>query len=214
MNVEVEKAKQVLVKVQEEIEAAEMSDELFNKEAEATTVLLKANQMYEKLWVEKVKLSWMKNGDCNSQFFHLSQFHEASPISVHNELLDFVPRILGEEDVEGLESVPGRDKIKKAVWDLDPASLPRPNGFPGSFLRKCWELVEADFCKALMQFFVIGKIPKGINNNFISLIPKVEGASSLDRFRPICMGKFYCKVLSKIMASRLLSLLPSLISKE
>ncbi|XP_042520417.1 uncharacterized protein LOC122093928 [Macadamia integrifolia] len=250
LNDEVDKAKLELKKVQDMIEVAGMNDELFNREADAKTVLLKANQMYEKLWAEKAKLRWMKNGDCNSKFFHLSvklrrlknqitslkkedgtwvsdqqgissyvsdffeKFHEADEITVHNDLLDNIPRVLEEEDVAGLESVPSGEEIKQAVWDLDSVSSPGPDGFPGSFFRRCWTIVEGDFCRAVKKFFEEGRLPKGINNCFISLIPKVEGAASLDRFRPICMGNFYCKVISKILSSRLLVVLPKLISEE
>ncbi|XP_042511719.1 uncharacterized protein LOC122086843 [Macadamia integrifolia] len=250
LNDEVDKAKLELKKVQDMIEVAGMNDELFNREADAKTVLLKANQMYEKLWAEKAKLRWMKNGDCNSKIFHLSvklrrlknqitslkkedgtwvsdqqgisfyvsdffeKFHEADEITVHNDLLDNIPRVLEEEDVAGLEIVPSGDEIKQAVWDLDPVSSPGPDGFPGSFFRRCWTIVEGDFCRAVKKFFEEGRLPKGINNCFISLIPKVEGAAFLDRFRPICMGNFYCKVISKILSSRLLVVLPKLISEE
>ncbi|XP_042487366.1 uncharacterized protein LOC122067601 [Macadamia integrifolia] len=250
LNDEVDKAKLELKKVQDMIEVAGMNDELFNREADAKTVLLKANQMYEKLWAEKAKLRWMKNGDCNSKIFHLSvklrrlknqitslkkedgtwvsdqqgisfyvseffeKFHEADEITVHNDLLDNIPRVLEEEDVAGLEIVPSGDEIKQAVWDLDPVSSPGPDGFPGSFFRRCWTIVEGDFCRAVKKFFEEGRLPKGINNCFISLIPKAEGAASLDRFRPICMGNFYCKVISKILSSRLLVVLPKLISEE
>ncbi|XP_042485821.1 uncharacterized protein LOC122066061 [Macadamia integrifolia] len=166
LNDEVDKAKLELKKVQDMIEVAGMTDELFNREADAKTVLLKANQMYEKLWAEKAKLRWMKNGDCNSKIFHLSvklrrlknqitslkkedgtwvsdqqgissyvsdffeKFHEADAITVHNDLLDNIPRVLEEEDVAGLEIVPSGDEIKQAVWDLDPVSSPGPDGFP------------------------------------------------------------------------------------
>ncbi|XP_042482080.1 uncharacterized protein LOC122062505 [Macadamia integrifolia] len=250
LNDEVDKAKLELKKVQEMIEVAGMNDELFNREADAKTILLKANQMYEKLWAEKAKLRWMKNGDCNSKIFHLSvklrrlknqitslkkedgtwvsdqqgissyvsdffeKFHEADAVTIHNDLLDNIPKVLEEEDVAGLEIVPSGDEIKQAVWDLDPVSSPGPDGFPGSFFRRCWAIVEDDFCRAVKKFFEEGRLPKGINNCFISLIPKVEGAASLDRFRTICMGNFYCKVISKILPSRLLVVLPKLVSEE
>ncbi|XP_042509185.1 uncharacterized protein LOC122084826 [Macadamia integrifolia] len=199
LNDEVDKAKLKLKKVQDMIEVAGMNDELFNREADAKTVLLKVNQMYEKLWAEKAKLRWMKNGDCNSKIFHLSVK---------------LRRVLEEEDVAGLEIALSGDEIKQAVWDLDPVSSPSPDGFPGSFFRRCWAIVEGDFCRAVKNFFEKGWLPKGINNCFISLIPKVEGAASLDRFRTICMGNFYCKVISKILSSRLLVVLPKLVSEE
>ncbi|XP_042494089.1 uncharacterized protein LOC122073561 [Macadamia integrifolia] len=65
-----------------------------------------------------------------------------------------------------------------------------------------------------MAFFHVKKLPNGVNNSFVTLIPKVEGAGSLDKLRPIYMANFFWKVLSKIMAERLACLLPHLVSDE
>ncbi|XP_042484016.1 uncharacterized protein LOC122064367 [Macadamia integrifolia] len=65
-----------------------------------------------------------------------------------------------------------------------------------------------------VTFVGISIIPKGVNNYFISLMPKVVGASSLDKFRPICMGNFFCKVLTKVLATRVSVLLPHLVLEE
>ncbi|XP_042515319.1 uncharacterized protein LOC122089682 [Macadamia integrifolia] len=168
LNDELEKVRLVLKEVQDMIDVAGMTNELFNKEADVKTTLLKASQLHDKMW----------------------RFHKASETVVPNDLLKNILRVLEEDDVAVLESVPSRDEINQAVWDLDPASSPGPDGFPGSFFRKCWPIVEDDFCRAVKKFFEAGQLPKGINNCFISLIPKVEGATSLDRFRPYVWGTF------------------------
>ncbi|XP_042489634.1 uncharacterized protein LOC122069615 [Macadamia integrifolia] len=69
---EVKKASNHLNSVHQEIEAAGMSDDLFGREADAKTALLKATQLQDNLWAQKAKQRWMKDGDKNSKFFHLS----------------------------------------------------------------------------------------------------------------------------------------------
>ncbi|XP_043717705.1 uncharacterized protein LOC122665616 [Telopea speciosissima] len=59
-----------------------------------------------------------------------------------------------------------------------------------------------------------GIITKGANNNFITLIPKVDGAMTLDKFHPIYLGNFLYKLISKILASRLSSFLPMIVFEE
>ncbi|XP_042515225.1 uncharacterized protein LOC122089557 [Macadamia integrifolia] len=130
------------------------------------------------------------------------------------ELLQVIPNEVNREDSSILEAIPAKEEIKKVVWGLDPDSSPGPDGFPGAFFIQCWEIVGDDFCGAVIAFFRGGKLPNGVNNSFVTLIPKVEGAISLDKFRPICMANFFCKVLSKIMAERLSCLLPRLVSDE
>ncbi|XP_043710463.1 uncharacterized protein LOC122659414 [Telopea speciosissima] len=140
--------------------------------------------------------------------------HKAVEVSEHEENLNCIPWVLEEVDIFRLESVPCDSKIRAVVWALDLDSAPGPESFPGTFFRACWEVISADVCSAAKSFFSSGCIPAGINNYFIALIPKVEGAASLEKFRPLCMGNFFCKILSKVMARRLELVLPRLISDD
>ncbi|XP_043700069.1 uncharacterized protein LOC122650742 [Telopea speciosissima] len=208
-------------------------------EADAKTRYLLALDSYEKLWKEKSRNKWLKEGDRNSKFFHLSivirrpknqirclkksdativsnpasvpdfvsncfeDFHKSIPLDEHLEILEVIPNVLGVEDRAILDRVPGLDEVKSAVWDFDPDSLPCPDSFHGAFFRRCWGVVGSDVGRAVVNFFRQGIMLKGINNCFISLIPKMENAISLDRFRPICIGNFFCKIISKVLANRL-----------
>ena len=66
-----------------------------------------------------------------------------------------------------------------------------------------------DFVK---EFFVSGRFVKSINHTFIVLIRKKEEPDGLDDFRPISLCNFIYKVISKIVANRLRSVIDSLIS--
>ena len=50
------------------------------------------------------------------------------------------------------------------------------------------------------------------NSSFLALIPKEKSPSTLDRFRPISLCNTSYKILSKILASRMKSIMGSLIS--
>ncbi|XP_042482204.1 uncharacterized protein LOC122062621 [Macadamia integrifolia] len=143
-----------------------------------------------------------------------TNFHKAAPVSGHPLILDCIPRELLQRDRDILDRIPSDLEIKEAVWSLDPASSPGPDGFPGEFFKHCWDIIAYDVCNAIRCFFISGIMPQGINNNFLLLIPKTEGADSLDKFRPLCMGNFICKIISKTLAMRLASFLPRIISRE
>jgi len=57
-----------------------------------------------------------------------------------------------------------------------------------------------------------GRLDKGINNTFIALIPKVDSRQRLNDFRPISLVGSMYKILSKVLANRLRSIMGSVIS--
>ncbi|XP_042485795.1 uncharacterized protein LOC122066036 [Macadamia integrifolia] len=227
-----------------------MDDSLFGQEADAKSAYLVAMKNHEKLWAEKSRIRWMKEGDRNFKFFHLytkikraknttrrvkkidgsiisdidniacymskfyEDFHKGVPVTNRLDLLDAIPRLIDEVDLLSQDSIPGPNEIKRTMWDLDPESSLGPDGYPGYFFRCCWNIISRDFERAVGDFFTSRSMPPGMNNNLLVLIPKINGATSLNKFRPLCMGNFFCKIISKILATRLSFLLPRLISEE
>ena len=58
------------------------------------------------------------------------------------------------------------------------------------------------------------KIRGSTNSAFLALIPKEKDATSFDRFRPISLCNIGYKIITKIMARRLKTILPYLIPKN
>ena len=63
-----------------------------------------------------------------------------------------------------------------------------------------------------MEFHRNGRLTKGVNATFISLIPKVDNPQWLNDFRPISLVGCVYKVLAKILANRLRAVLGSVVS--
>ncbi|XP_042505684.1 uncharacterized protein LOC122082291 [Macadamia integrifolia] len=219
---EIDEAKKNLFQVQEEIDGNGMNNQLFAREADAKTALVKAQDNHKKLWAKKARIRWMKHGDKNSKFFYLSAKMRRNRNTIrflkkqdeHLELLDNIPRVLQQDDIYHLDSLLSNAEIMKAVWELDPKSSPGPDSYSSTFFKKCWSTVQSDVCNAAKAFFRTSRMPRGINNIFLVLIPKVDGAEALDKFCPLCMGNFFCKIISKVMAMHLKRLLPKLFSEE
>ncbi|XXG54349.1 hypothetical protein AAC387_Pa03g2255 [Persea americana] len=66
--------------------------------------------------------------------------------------------------------------------------------------------------KAVQHFFQSKKILRASNAFFLSLIPKSKSPNTFADFRPISLLNFSYKIISKILATRLTTILPKLIS--
>ncbi|KAM6554656.1 hypothetical protein CsatB_015418 [Cannabis sativa] len=103
------------------------------------------------------------------------------------------------------------DEIRKTLFDMNNHKAPGPDGMSVLFYKHYWEAVGDDFCEAVSDFFVNGKMHKGINATNIVLIPKVQNPKRPNHFRPISLCNVVYKVISKIVANRVKPILPSLI---
>ena len=68
--------------------------------------------------------------------------------------------------------------------------------------------------KAIQTFFHTGHLLKSVNHTIITLIPKVQIPTSLKQFRPISLCTTLYKVIAKILANRLKSVLHCCICKN
>ncbi|XP_020220498.1 uncharacterized protein LOC109803368 [Cajanus cajan] len=106
--------------------------------------------------------------------------------------------------------------LKKAchieVWSCDGNKCPGPDGFNLRFIKEFWDTLKEDFVGFFDEFFVNGKLVKGVNNSFITLIPKNDNPQGLGDYRPISLIGSVYKVLTKVLANRMSRVMPTIIS--
>ncbi|KAK2445365.1 hypothetical protein QL285_016305 [Trifolium repens] len=127
---------------------------------------------------------------------------------------EVIPTLVTTEVNSIMTMLPSREEIKAAVFALNKDSAPGPDGFGAYFFQHYWEIVKVDVTNAVLEFFSTGWIVPGYNSNIITLIPKSPDAASIDQYRPIAMANFKFKIITKIIADRLASVLPNLVSDE
>lgn len=73
-------------------------------------------------------------------------------------------------------------------------------------------MLKNDILIMVSEFFQRGKLPKGINNSYISLIPKKKGSISFGDYRPINLINGLYNMISNILGNRLKEVMNGIVS--
>ncbi|XP_020250854.1 uncharacterized protein LOC109828236 [Asparagus officinalis] len=120
---------------------------------------------------------------------------------------------LNEAQAIALSSSVTREEIKTAVFSMDDNKAPGPDGFNMSFYKSAWSIIGDEVSQAILDFFRTGKLLGMINSTSISLIPKVKCPKTPSDFRPIACCNCLYKIISKILANRIKSVMGFLINE-
>ena len=98
-------------------------------------------------------------------------------------------------------------EIQHATFSMFLNTAPGVDGMSHLFFQRYWHIIKADLIHAITSFFHTRNLLKSVNETLISLIPKVDNPVILSNFRPISLCSVLYKIISKILASRLKSVL-------
>jgi len=146
--------------------------------------------------VEGVQPIW------NAVFTHFRD-HYASQASNRPCVENLPFKTLTYVEGEGLIKPFSVDEVKNAVWDCDSCKSPGPDGVNFGFNKEFWFELKKDVMRFLTEFHRNEKLTRGINTNFIALIPKVDSPQHLNEYRPISSVGYLYKILAKVLANRL-----------
>ncbi|XP_026443572.1 uncharacterized protein LOC113343651 [Papaver somniferum] len=145
---------------------------------------------------------------------HYKEKFNGGAVDIDPKLFDISHDRISTSECSFMDAIPSLEEIKRAVFDLGADSAPGPDGFSGSFYRHCWNIIADDLLGAIKNCWLMRKIPNGINSSFIVLIPKNSRSDAIKDFRPIGLSNFFFKIITKILATRLGTVLNRLISEE
>nr|GEX94194.1 RNA-directed DNA polymerase, eukaryota [Tanacetum cinerariifolium] len=144
-------------------------EDLLNPRRDLWKDLRVLNDLREKDLLQKAKVKWAIEGNENSKYFHGTinkRRHQMAirGISVngdpnhcmrfHNDEMFTVS--LNQSQQEMLEVEVADMEIKKAVWDCGKNKSPGPDGMNFEFIRKFWDVIGGDVCRAVKE-----KLKKG-----------------------------------------------------
>jgi hypothetical protein len=119
---------------------------------------------------------------------------------------------LSEGEAASLEAPFLEKEVKDVIFGMDGNKAPGPDGFSLAFFQACWEVLKNDIMAIFSDFHARGKFEKSLNSTFISLIPKIPGATEIKDFRPISLVSGIYKIISKVLANRLRLVMSRIIS--
>ncbi|XP_073133406.1 uncharacterized protein [Henckelia pumila] len=121
---------------------------------------------------------------------------------------------ISEEENHSFAAAPSLEEVRAVVFSIPWDIVAGPDGFSSVFFQSCWDFVQHDVMDVVLDFFWGSLMPHGFTATTVTLIPKVEGAQAWTDFRPISLCNVSNKIISKLLYSRLRSVVGRLVSQS
>ena len=104
------------------------------------------------------------------------------------------------------------DEVRVALFQMHPSKAPGSDGMSSFFFQKYWHIVGDSVSTAVLSVLNSSKLLRKTNLKYISLIPKKKNPEKMSDYRPISLCNVLYKIISKVLANRLKTILPVIIS--
>jgi hypothetical protein len=141
-----------------------------------------------------------------------SEQYQGKPIRLFAPMMENLNSIDEGERV-WMEREFGEEEVWEVVRKMKGDKAPGPDGFSMAFFQKCWKVIKKDIMAVFKEFHETEKFEKSLNATFVALIPKKAGAMEIKDFRPISLISGVYKIISKVLTSRLKSVMGKLVSQ-
>lgn len=104
-----------------------------------------------------------------------------------------------------------RDEVKKAVFGMKRFGSPGPDGIQVAFYQHFWDVVGSPLTRLVNLAFSTGRIPTGLLEALVTLIPKKDRPESVSDFRPITLLNVAFKIVTKVLVNKMRPFMSKLI---
>jgi hypothetical protein len=135
--------------------------------------------------------------------FYRKLFGAPAPcfVSLSEEVSQDIPQ-LSEEERNILTSPFTKDEVFDAISSMEHNKAPGPDGFPAKFYQNFWEVIKDDLMAMFVQLKDEDLPLYKLNFRVITLLPKKEDESRIEKFRPICLLNVIFKIFIKVGTNR------------
>jgi hypothetical protein len=106
------------------------------------------------------------------------------------------------------------EELKDVMFMFQKEKSPGPDGWTVELFISFFDHVGEDVLAMVEESRSLGAIAGGLNSMFLTLIPKENNPTSFDDFRPISLCNLFYKIISKIIAKRIKSILSRTLTIE
>ena len=97
------------------------------------------------------------------------------------------------------------------VW---PSKSSGPNEISSYFFQQLWSIVEPDVTSVVLLVLHSGHCLRKMHHSHVVLIPNKTNPEYITEYQPISLGNVVARVVSKVIANRVKTILPSVISNS
>ena len=106
-------------------------------------------------------------------------------------------------------------ELLKALTSMDNDKSPGNDGITKEFYIKFWDAVKEPLCASIQQSFIAGELSTSQKQAIIKLIEKKDRDKRfIKNWRPISLLNVDMKLISKVLASRLKSVISSIVNEN
>jgi hypothetical protein len=104
------------------------------------------------------------------------------------------------------------DEVRVALFQMHPSKAPGLDGMTSFFFQKFWHVIGPSVSTAILSVLNSTRILRKINLTHIYLILKKKNPEHMSDYHPISLFNVIYKIISKVLANRLKTVLPLTIS--
>lgn len=156
-----------------------------------------------------------------SKLYNLPSHNSDSPNTsprqsqIHDFLTQYCPKPITPQQAANLEGHMTIEELGLAIKQMKVGKSPGPDGLPLIYYKSFLETLSPQMLKAFNSLAVPSTSPGNMLEAHIAVIPKADKDPSLAaNYRPISLLNVDIKLYAKILANRLLPLIPGLISAD
>ena len=159
---------------------------------------------------------WMENQQDIKQIavsFFDNLFTTSEPSQIQDGARAILPKVTQEMN-DQLSREFTSEEVHKALQQMHPTKAPGPDGMSAIFFQKYWAIIGRDVTESVLYVLNGNGSTAEYNKTNIVLIPKTKAPQRMTEFRPISLCNVTYKLISKVIANRLKSILPDIISEN